>query len=246
MLTKRDLELFQLISKCSILSTRQIATHIFSGIQLSTVLRRLRKLEKEKFLLKIEGLPNFERAWAITTKASEQIGKVHRRRNFNPSITKHEVMLSEIYLKFNNLGILRSWIPESEVRSEKVKIFGLRNLKNMALPDGIMGVETSRGIESVAVELELHYKNSGRYKNIFSSYSNKKDLFAVWYFVESRSFGEYLQELHRKTTFNIGPKFLWSLYSDFIEKGASASFFYEKTEYEIRKSFLAKEQKTTG
>ena len=74
LLTKRDLEIFAIISRCAILTTSQLSKTVFKGIAKTTVLRRLRKLEKAKFIERIEGLANYEKAWALTAKGAEAIG----------------------------------------------------------------------------------------------------------------------------------------------------------------------------
>lgn len=126
LLTKRDLEIFTIISRCAILTTSQLSKTVFRGIAKTTVLRRLRKLEKAKFIEHIEGLANHEKAWALTSKGAEAIGYVNPKRHFHRLSLGHDVKFSELRLLLEDAGIARSWIPEHEIRSAMAKnmVFG--------------------------------------------------------------------------------------------------------------------------
>lgn len=112
LLTKRDLEIFKIISRCAILTTSQLSKTVFRGIATTTVLRRLRKLEKAKFIKRIEGLANYEKAWTLTSKGAQAIGYLNPKRHFQRLSLGHDVKLSELRLVLEDAGIARSWFVE--------------------------------------------------------------------------------------------------------------------------------------
>lgn len=132
LLTKRDLEIFKIISRCAILTTSQLSKTVFRGVATTTVLRRLRKLEKAKLIERIEGLANYEKAWTLTSKGAEAIGYVNPKRHFHRLSLGHDVKFSELRLLLEDAGIARSWIPEHEIRSAMAKKYGLRRIKSQS------------------------------------------------------------------------------------------------------------------
>ena len=185
-LTARDHELIQTIASYGLLTSKQIADRFFSGVRLTTVLRRLRALEASGLIQQTVATSSFDRCWFLTDKARDKFDFTSAKIHFPKAILDHDLMLSRIRLELEKLGIARSWVPEHEIRRRVVSNHGLRNSKRRVIPDGIMGVD--RGTkESIAVELELSTKNQKRYREIFIDYSDKKNLWAVWYLVPNDS-----------------------------------------------------------
>jgi Fe2+ or Zn2+ uptake regulation protein len=70
-LTERDKKIFSDLKNYSVLTTTHIARRNFPGVALTTVLRRLRRLEACGFVRRIEGLASNERCWMVTRKANQ-------------------------------------------------------------------------------------------------------------------------------------------------------------------------------
>lgn len=240
-LTQRDLRIFDLMTKTAILTTAQIGRTVFQGVATTTILRRLRKLEKEKYIQRIEGLPNYEAAWCLTLKGARVIGYGSPKRHFHRLTLAHDVKLTDLRLTLECHGIARSWIPEHEIRSAMARKHGLRRMKTQTVPDGIMSSSYKGVMESVVVELELHYKNQDRYKQIFQSYRWKGNIKAVWYFVPSKSLGKHLEQLWLKIGSRSTPWFLWSEVNDVLANGGAAKVHYFRDQFEIKKLFDTKE-----
>lgn len=236
-LTERDSEIFKLISKTAILTTAQIERVIFTGVATTTVLRRLRKLEKGKFIERIEGLPNHEMAWALTMKGAESVGYLNPKRNFHRLALVHDVKLADLRLILEGSRIAHSWIPEHEIRSAMARKHGVKRMQNQSVPDGIMGAKYDGMMESVVIEVELHYKNKNRYREIFQSYVGKRNVKAVWYFVPSDSLGKHLEKLWTKHVGKYGPWFFWSLVDDVLKNGSRANIRYFEKIFEIQGIF---------
>ncbi len=238
-LTNRDLKLFKLISMTAILSTEQIQNRVFKNIAKVTVLRRLRKLERGKYISKVLGLPSFEAAWHLTLKGAEVIGAENVKRNFHPLNLVHDTKLSGVRFILEDQGVSRSWIPEHEIRSKMARKHGLRRMISQSVPDGIMSIKNKGAMESVAIELELHYKNKDRYKQIFNSYSQKRNIFAVWYLVLTKPHGRHLEKIWKDVTgYYEGPLLLWSEVSEVEKNGARARLYFRDKTYLVEDVFI--------
>lgn len=246
LLTKRDLEIFKLIAKTAILTTAQIHREIFPGIATTTVLRRLRKLERGKYIERVEGLPKHELAWALAIKGADAIGCVEFKRRFHRLALVHDVKLAALRLALEGYGIAHSWLPEHEIRSAMARKHGLQRMKSEAVPDGIMGASYKGVMESVAMELELHYKNKDRYRETFQSYQWKENLKAVWYLVPSESLGRHLEKLWLKYVGQMGPWFLWSIIDDVLANPGLAAIHYFDESFELGKLFEPRPPAHTG
>lgn len=239
-LTSRDLEIFKLMAKTAILTTAQIQKSVFSGVAVTTVLRRLRKLEAEKYIQRVEGLPNHEIAWALTLKGSNGISYENPKRHFHRLSLVHDVKLSDLRLKLEDFGIAQSWIPEHEIRSVMARRHGVKRMQSTTVPDGIMGVSHNGVMESVAIELELNHKSQNRYKQIFQSYRWKENILAVWYLVPSKSLGKHLERLWLGVSGRPVLWFLWSEVDDVIQNGERSKIFYFDKTIELENLFKPK------
>lgn len=90
-LTKRDIRLLKLLSGYGMLSTTQIVTNVFGAIATTTVLRRLRMLEKKRFIKRIIGLESHELLWMLTHEGGKEAGVTipkSKWSNFRSSLTR--------------------------------------------------------------------------------------------------------------------------------------------------------------
>ena len=70
MLTERDKCLLRFLSATGFLGTSHIQTIYFRGAARTTVLRRLRMLEKKSLIKRVLGLESQEVLWMLTLKGS--------------------------------------------------------------------------------------------------------------------------------------------------------------------------------
>jgi DNA-binding Lrp family transcriptional regulator len=184
--TPRDRELFRHLSNYGMLSTKQIKEIIFGGTATTTVLRRLRILEEERFIKRLHGLESQEVLWTITDKAFQFGGGEHFKRHWNKNLLEHDFKLLRLRLLLEKRGIAKSWVPEHEIRFLVFKKYDLRTAKEKLIPDGLMVTEASFKKVSVAIELELTLKNKERLKEVLKRYLEKKDLSCIWYVCGSK------------------------------------------------------------
>jgi hypothetical protein len=205
-LTKRDLELFKKLSLYGMLSTGQIEKLLFDGVAVTTILRRLRLLETNRYLQRVATLPTHELLWSVTEKGAIE-GEVEiPKRHWSKNLLDHDYKLLSLRLAFEGNGIARSWTPEHQIRSLVFKKHGFRGMKDRVIPDALMSAKIHGRMESVAVELELTLKNETKLKKVLRHYREADDLYAVWYIVGKRSM---LNQIHK----------VWSHYS-FLSRGA--------------------------
>jgi hypothetical protein len=197
-MTKRDRALIKKIAELGMLSTKQIGEFFFEGVAITTVLRRLRKLESSHLLRRMVGLDTKECLWLVTATGAQASSVEIFKTNWSKNMIEHDYKLISLRLLLERTGIARSWIPEHEIRSRVFQKYGLRETKNKLIPDGLIGVEVKNKMESVAIELELTLKDKKRYRSIISHYENKKNLYAVWYIVPTNSILRSLKENWKK------------------------------------------------
>ncbi len=223
-LTKRDLELFGALQSYAIFTTRQIGLKHFEGARATTVLRRLRKLERVSYIQRITGLEGGELAWSLSPKGAEVVGSTIYKRHFRRDVLDHDLKLTALRLLLEGQGVAHSWIPEHEIRSRVARKHGLRAMQHRIVPDGIMGIEADGCKESVAVELELTFKNKDRYLRTFRQYREKSNLWGIWYFVASPGIGRQVERVWQEVGgFGSNIHFFWSVLGEIEAKTLAAA-----------------------
>ena len=225
-LTQRDKTLLFQLSNFALMTTKQIRRSVFGDIAMTTVLRRLRALENEGYIQRIEGLANAERAWTVTQRGCEEFVDRIPKRHFNRATLPHDVKLTELRMALEGHGIAHSWIPEHEIRSEMARSYGISRMQGRNVPDGLMGIERSGVKHSIGIELELHFKNWTRYRSIFYNYRAKKSLWGIWYLVQTQSLGRHLDKVWRRLYGETeAPLFMWSLVDEVIANPLAAPIY---------------------
>ncbi len=230
MLTQRDQILFDQLTTFALMTTKQIQKNVFCNIALTTVLRRLRVLEDEGYIQRIEGLANSELAWCVQLKACAATSDRVPKRHFNRANLAHDVKLTDLRIALEGRGLAHSWIPEHEIRSKMARSHGLNQMLGRNVPDGLMGIEYDGLKQSVAIELELNFKNQGRYKSIFDSYRHKQSLWGIWYLAANKSIGNNVDRIWRKRFGESRQPFLmWSRVDEVIHDPINATIHcYDK------------------
>lgn len=234
-LTPRDREIFKHLSNYGMLATKHIKKLFFSGIATTTVLRRLRILEDEKFIRRLHGLESKEALWIMTDKAAQLTGVVQFKRLWNKNLLVHDFKLLELRLVFESLGIAKSWIPEHEIRHLIFKKYAVKEAKMKLVPDGIMITKTQAKEVSVAIELELNLKSKERIKEIVHRYRDKKDITYLWYICQTDSIAKSIGENWKRYTSSLTPiKLCTSILEDVMKNPLDARVFNESGSIALR------------
>lgn len=186
-LTPRDLRLLKLLANYGMLSTHQIEKFVFSSIATTTVLRRLRVLERASLLKRIVGLESHELLWMLTAEGGRTAKVDVPKSKWSKNMLEHDHKLVGLRIALEVSGVSRSWTPEHEIRSFIVRKHGIKNMKDRIVPDAFMGIEVKGFKHSVAIELELTLKNKTKIRKTLSRYMEKGKFHALWYVAPKKS-----------------------------------------------------------
>ncbi len=193
-LTKRDLKMFLVLAKYGALSTKQLEEIIFQGVQNSTMLRRLRRIERGGWIYRIGGaLPSGELVWVLARKGEEAIDAEIPMVRPNRNGLVHDVLLSTLRMRLESIGLGENFVPEWSIRRQTFTPDKRRRKDNQLVPDGIFSaVLWNKTLATIALELEINAKTTQRYERIFTKYLEKNNLELIWYFVKTEGFAEAL------------------------------------------------------
>lgn len=186
-LTPRDLRLLKLLANYGMLSTHQIEKFVFNSIATTTVLRRLRVLERANLLKRIIGLESHELLWMLTAEGGRTARVMVPKSKWSKKMLEHDHKLVGLRIALEMSGISHSWTPEHEIRSFIVRKHGVKNMKDRIVPDALMGIEVNGFKYSVAIELELTLKNKTKIRKTLSRYMEKGKFHALWYVAPKKS-----------------------------------------------------------
>jgi len=220
-ITDRDLRFLAILADYELMTTTQLSTRAFAGVDKRTVLRRLRKLEEERLIKRSHGLPSGELAWSLAHYGAFRIHRDSFLEKVNLNSLEHDTTLTELRLVLESSGAASSWTTEQHIRRLLPKS-DRRNASEIC-PDAIFAVRTPKGFEAVALELELSGKNPSRYSKIFAAYGQRAKYFALWYIVDSDALGRKLQNAWGKANSDIvRPQFGWMLLKEILANPVSA------------------------
>lgn len=217
-ITERDIDLFKKLSSYSMLSTKQIRNLCFGEIAKTTVLRRLRVLEKEKYIQRLRGLESQDTLWCLLDRGTEIVEVQLPKRHWSKNLLEHDFQLIALRLLLEEQGLAHSWIPEHEIRRSIYKSNDFRSAKEKLIPDGFMGVEVNGIKQTLAIELELTLKNKDKMKKVIGRYK-EKELHGVWYISPSRAITNAIHhQWNRIWNMNKNPPLLYLSYLDQVMK----------------------------
>ena len=167
-LQSRDRKILSSLSRYGILSSGQIGELFFKNICHTTMMRRLRLLEKENFILRARGMPDSMSAWYLGSKGAKAIGAGAAIRYTNQNIIHHEVTLSEVRIVLESIELGHYFTTETELRrAYEWRRDGPENATRV-IPDGAFVAEKSGRPHAVALEIELRPKNHARLHKVFT------------------------------------------------------------------------------
>ncbi|MEK6578166.1 MAG: replication-relaxation family protein [Bdellovibrionota bacterium] len=236
--TQRDQELLLKLQNYGFLRTIHIADILFTNVALTTVLRRLRHLEKSRYIKRICLPEHGALAWGLTEKGANRVPDGAHKKRFRPDLLTHDLSLLDLRLKLEQSNIAGSWQSEHEIRSQAFKTQS--SYRTPLVPDGIMGIYRPDGKRArVAIELELNFKNKTRYSDLFSSHCKDKEYDFVWYVTSNPAIGKFVlkewKEAKRIALKIWGdfkkersmPVFYWSILEDILSHPEGGNLYGE-------------------
>ncbi|WP_220128783.1 replication-relaxation family protein [Bdellovibrio sp. KM01] len=217
------------LKKYGVLSTPQVIRLHFQSIAKTTALRRLRALAHGTFIRRSVPLDEGTSTWTLGLKGKRLLAVEESMQFSNRNTIYHDVLLNDVRMKFESMGLGSDWTPEYHLKSHAFKNYKYRHAKEQLIPDGLL-VEPIKGKDiKMAIELELTRKSELRYKNIFHEYRSI-NLDHVWYFVKSIRDKEAISKI-AKSCFNFDLKMLlFSTISDFLKDEIPQIYFADKQE----------------
>lgn len=226
-LQKRDGELLKMVCDFGLLTTKQLGNLFFKEVAITTVLKRLRILEKEGFIERVLGLESFELLWGISNKGAKLIDRENYKTSWNKQLLEHDYKVSCLRLSFLNFKLYESWVPEHEIRSLLYKKYSFKGSLNKLIPDGLMTIKRKGNVETWAMEMELSLKGKDRYERIFIEYGKKENLSGVWYFVRGESLFKSLRDSYKRYSYLLnGKAFVISYIDEVLSNLMEARIFY--------------------
>jgi len=235
----RDKEMLKTISELGLISTKQVR-HLFfnDDVAMTTVLKRLRLLEKERLIKRVKGLECFELLWSIDHKGAKLIEKEFYKTTWNKAMIDHDHKLSSLRQLFSKLKLFESWIPEHEIRSHIFKKFSFKGGHNKLIPDGLVTIKKNGKLETWAIEMELSLKNKTRYEKIFKEYGKKENVKGIWYFVRGESLFKSLKENIKKSSYLLnGKEVVISFIEEVLGNPFRAKVHYPNDQFLLSKIF---------
>jgi Replication-relaxation len=201
-LQPRDLKLLNLLNRFSLMSTKQIQNIVFNGIADSTMLRRMRLLEKNKYICQSAILDNYSRTWQLSDRAADVVENANVFKIYNRNTINHDILITEVRLKLENFALGKEWINGFDIKATVSKDQNAFRKEHQLVPDGVMIAAMKNQHIAIAVELELTIKSKNRYLNLLENYDNNPRINFVWYIFksvsEARAFDKILTDVRRK------------------------------------------------
>lgn len=236
--TNRDQYLLSDLGNYGLLSTTVIVEKHFNNVDYSTVLRRLRILEKEGLIRRAGLLMTTENLWAIAPKGAKKMSIENFKCYWNQASIDHDFKLIKLRMFLEELGIIKKWIAEHVIRSMIYKKYSLRDAKNKLIPDGIFETKIDNSCHSMAIELELNLKSQSRYKKILGQYQWNKDLLGVWYIVPNLAILNKLKDYWKGTVSSYTEgKIYFSLLDDLLTFKGESILYSTNEKYQLREFF---------
>jgi hypothetical protein len=237
-LQPRDHLILHSLAHFGILSSTQVMHIHFKGIAHTTMMKRLRVLAKERFIIKVMGLPKSECAWSLSKKGAEAIqGEAPNSYN-NQNIVVHEVELTNVRLALEKMGLGQEFTSEMTLRRGENEREARKLTDKTNVPDGIFLGEFTDGFGMVALEVELHPKNHARYEKVFNDYAGKTSLKYVWYLVSESGIGNTVIAQWKKVDhYKDSPKLLVSLLPELKTKLTDTTIYTTATKKKIPEIF---------
>ena len=237
-LQPRDHLVLHSLAHFGILSSTQVMQLHFRNIAHTTMMKRLRLLEKERFLIRVMGLPKSECAWARSKKGSEAIDADVPNSYNNQNVVVHEVELSSVRMALEKMGLGKEFTNEMSLRRGEDAREARKLTDKTNVPDGIFLGEFMDGYGMVALEVELHPKNHARYEKVFKDYAKKTSLKYVWYIVSDAGIGNTVVAQWKKVDhYKDSPKLLVSIISELKKKLADSPIYTTASKKQLQELF---------
>lgn len=200
-LKERDRKLLDLLARYQVLSSRIIRESLFPKSAATNFFRRIRQLEKSKFIKRLGPMSDHAYAWALDDKGKNLCGIEDQEFFINRATLEHDVIVAHVRMILEQYKIAQTFTSESALRKEaKYKnTYHWRREDTIIVPDGLFKATVKNEVRVLSLEVELSFKNRRRYNDLFRRYHETHDpVFLIWYLVKTKSMGERIEALWDK------------------------------------------------
>lgn len=201
-LTPRDHLLFSALSQYRFLSTKQIEEKLFSALERTTVMRRLRKLESQKYIRRIGRLPGGMHVWGNQNAWSLALGYLPSPGRVNLHTLPHDVLMNDVRTVFEEIGAVKEWFDTRHIEMDSLPGDLSRDFKSTrrnsgpyidrVIPDGLFVGPFGKETKNYAIELELNRKSRPRYEDLLDRYMHRQSIPHPWFIVPDLRLGKFL------------------------------------------------------
>jgi len=191
-ISERDKALFRLICRHNMLSTKQIHREIFPALELTTVARRLRRLEERGLLKRLGKLYSGANVWGNSQAANDHATGFFSSSRTNLHTLEHDVTISEVQLLLEKITTVDEWFDSRHMRSSAIShifkenysdTFYGSNAKDELIPDGLFEALSQGKKRSFSLEVELSIKANSRYIHLGELYAYRNPPEFIFYVV---------------------------------------------------------------
>ena len=224
--TARDTKLIRVVFDYGAVSSRQLAAWFFEGVEKTTVLRRLRRLEDGAFIRKRGTLSDGTAVYLIDETGAKHLGERPEATTFPRHLLEHEIEINSLRWRLEKLGLVKSWMTERALRSQIMRRNPGKERSNLIVPDALILFRhfLDPGAK-VQMELELHAKSDQRYRARLEKFRPTKVQGSAfnWYLVRASSCGERILRFAQKYGGTEAKDFIgFSVLQEFWERGLEA------------------------
>jgi len=190
--TPRDEELFRLICRHNLLSTKQIQRKVFTHLKLTTVMRRLKKLERAGQLKRLGRLYSGLSVWGNSQAANDRSTGFFSSARTNLHTLEHDATVAEVQLLLESITTVEEWFDSRHMRSSAIdhvfkedfsQHYYDSNAKDELIPDSLFMAQSQGKNKSFALEVELSIKANSRYIDLGEMYAYKNPPELIFYVV---------------------------------------------------------------
>ena len=199
--TQRDLKLLDFLAKYEVLSSKLIRESVYPKSAATNFFRRIRQLEKSKFIKRLGPMSNHSYVWVLDDKGKSVCGIEGRELFINRANLEHDVIVAHVRMVLEQFKVAKNYKPESLLRKEAQfkNTYHWSREDTIIVPDGMFEGIIANEERLLSLEVELSFKNRRRYHDLFRRYHETHDpVYLVWYLVKTKSMGERLQSCWNK------------------------------------------------